>query len=664
MKTAVRIMMLVLATIVFMPGAGNTEADNSLYPSFKAPLARSAFISLPVGAVKPAGWLRDQLIIQANGLTGHLEEFWPDLGPDTAWKGGGGEGWERGPYYLDGLVPLAYTLGDSRLVDKTRPWIEWMLASGQPNGWFGPAKNKDRWPLAIAMKVLTQYYEATGDKRVLALLGNYFRYLAETPPDWPDREWRGVRAGENLVTAYWYYNRTGDANALKAAQSIVTNSFDWSSYFTNFPYPADVIEKGVKPIHPTHVVNIAMATKYPGLRYALTGQEQFKQAVYEGLRSLDINHGQVGGRFAGDEHLAGRRPTQGTELCGVVEFMFSMEVLTELLGDTAFADRLELLAYNSKPGTCTPDYWGHQYDQQANQVLCSVAKRHWSTNSDTSNVYGVEPNFGCCTSNMHQGWPKLVAHMWMATPDRGLAAIVYGPSEVKVKVGSGTEVAISEETEYPFDGEIHLTVRMAKPVQFPLYLRIPGWEAGTVRVAGAQAITAKAGSFHKIERLWKPGDKIEVKFPMKLRVETRYNNAVSILRGPLYFSLKIGEQYRQIPKTEKGTFRFSQYPHADWEIYPLTPWNFGLVLNREAPDKSIEVSTRRVSSIPFAQSTAPVILKVKGRAIPGWTLIDNSAGETPLSPAETVEPPVDLELIPYGCTRLRITEFPTVNAPQ
>ena len=226
------------ALALLLPGEAGAQSGSSLYPSSRSPLTKTAFVSLPVGAVRPAGWLRDQLIIQSNGLTGHLEEFWPDLGPDTAWKGGSGEGWERGPYYLDGLVPLAYILGDTRLIAKTRPWIEWMLSSGQAGGWFGPAKNKDRWPLAIAMKVLTQYHEATGDARVMGLLGSYFKYLADNPPDWPDKEWRGVRAGENLVTAYWYYNRTGDTNALAAAQSIAGNSFDWSAYFAKIPLPA------------------------------------------------------------------------------------------------------------------------------------------------------------------------------------------------------------------------------------------------------------------------------------------------------------------------------------------------------------------------------------------------------------------------------------------
>ncbi len=630
-------------------------------PSADPPaVLHDAFHALPLGAIRPRGWLRDQLVIQANGLTGHLEEFWTDLGPDSAWKGGSGEGWERGPYYLDGLVPLAYLLNDSRLIEKTKPWIEWMLSSGQPDGWFGPAKNKDRWPLAIAMKALTQYYEATGDIRALNLIKGYMRYLAANPPDWPDKEWRGVRAAENVVSAFWYYRHSGDPDALKAAESIFANSFDWTSYFTSFPFPRGIIEMGLKPSHTSHVVNIAMATKYPGLRYSLTGDDRFRRAVYNGLHSLDAYHGQVGGRFGADEHLSGPKPTQGTELCGVVEEMFSMENLTEILGDPAFADRLELLAYNSKPGTCTPDYWGHQYDQQANQVLVSVARRHWSTNGDSSNIYGVEPNFGCCTSNMHQGWPKLVSHLWMATPDGGLAAIAYGPSEVKTKVAGRTEVTVTEDTEYPFDGKVILTVRTVKNVTFPLSLRIPAWEAVSITVDG-KTVEAPAGRFYRLAKSWKSGDQVIINFPMKIRVETRYNGALSILRGPLYFSLKIAELYRQIPQAEKGTFRFSQFPHADWEILPGTAWNFGLIVDRGAPEKSIHVKVRHVSTIPFAQSTAPVILKIKGRAIPSWTLVDNSAGDTPASPAVADGPVVDLELIPYGCTRLRITEFPTID---
>jgi len=209
-------------------------------------LTPRAFAPLPLGSIKPAAWLENQLKIQANGLTGHLDEFWPSLA-ESAWKGGDGESWERGPYYLDGLVPLAYTLNDPRLIEKTRPFIEWILVSGQPDGWFGPKKNEDRWPLAVAMKALTQYAEATGDERVIPFLNRYMDYLKNHPPDWPDKEWRGVRAMENLVTISWLYRHTHNAELLPIAESIYKNCFDWTEYFLHFPYPLESFEKVMNP---------------------------------------------------------------------------------------------------------------------------------------------------------------------------------------------------------------------------------------------------------------------------------------------------------------------------------------------------------------------------------------------------------------------------------
>jgi hypothetical protein len=649
---------LALALLVAAgPGSGPAaESTNKHYPVNRAPLAQSQFAMLPLGTVKPRGWLRDQLIVQANGLTGHLDEFWPSLAK-TAWKGmEGGEAWERGPYYLDGLVPLAYLLDDPRLIEKTKPWIEWILSSGQPDGWFGPAKNKDRWPLAVAMKALTQYHEATNDPRVIPLLQNYFAYLKKNPPDWPDKEWRGVRAMENAVSAFWLYNRTGDAGILDVTDSIRKTSFKWAEYFLHFPYTTEVLKKGIKYGHPSHVVNIAMATKYPGLCFLQCHEAPHKNAVYQGIQSLDEYHGQVGGRFAGDEHLAGKRPTQGTELCGVVEYMFSLENLVAIFGDPDFADRLEMLAYNANPGACTADYWAHQYDQQANQVLCTVAKRKWSTNGDTSNLFGLEPNYGCCTSNMHQGWPKFVSHMWMATHDQGLVAVAYGPSEVKAKVADGVTVTITAETDYPFDGAIRFTVTTDRPVVFPLYLRIPRWADGARLQAGGRDVPAKSGTFAVVEREWKSGDVVALNLPMKLRTETRYNNAVSILRGPLVFSLKIGERFKKI-KSYHETL-----PAADYEVYPSTPWNYGLILDRAKPEKTIRVETGKIGKVPYEHEAAPVVLKVTGKAIPGWDIVDNSAGETPVSPVVSDQPIADLELIPYGSTRLRITEFPVIAA--
>jgi uncharacterized protein len=95
---------------------------------------RTPLTELPIGAIHPEGWLLEQLEIQSDGLTGHLDEIWTDVGPNSAWLGGNGEDWERGPYYLDGLVPLAYTLGNQRLIGKARFWIEAILRSQRQTG--------------------------------------------------------------------------------------------------------------------------------------------------------------------------------------------------------------------------------------------------------------------------------------------------------------------------------------------------------------------------------------------------------------------------------------------------------------------------------------------------------------------------------------------------
>jgi len=198
---------LLISSFIF---AGCVKTDvNINYKGNPAPLFPNAYIKLPLGTVKPAGWLMSQLENQAAGLTGNLDDFWPDL-VNSSWRGGNGEAWERGPYFLDGLVPLAFLLNDERLISKVKTWIEPILASSSDTGWYGPARNRDRWPLAVANKVLMQYYEATGDKRAFDVLTKYFRYLHDSKPDWPDKDWRGVRAMENAVTGYWLYRQTGE----------------------------------------------------------------------------------------------------------------------------------------------------------------------------------------------------------------------------------------------------------------------------------------------------------------------------------------------------------------------------------------------------------------------------------------------------------------------
>ncbi|MDD4645195.1 MAG: glycoside hydrolase family 127 protein, partial [Bacteroidales bacterium] len=585
---------LLMTGLIALTVSCSKQAPN--YPANREPLKANAFIQLPLGAVKPAGWLKDQLQIQADGLPGHLDEYWPSL-TTSAWHGGEGEAWERGPYYLDGLVPLAYLLDDPRLIEKVKTWIDPILASAQPNGWFGPAKNNDRWPLAVGLKVLKSYYEGSKDPRALEVMKKYFTYLADNAPDWPDKEWRGVRAMENAVTGYWLFRQTGDATILKTINSIQNNSFSWAKYFNTFPWDSLAASEGRIPKIwdavglTAHVVNVAMAVKYPGVFSQQSGNMADLSASYDGMTKLDAHHGQVGGRFSGDEHISGRNPVQGTEMCAVVEYMYSLENLIEITGDVKLADRLDVLAFNSLPGTCTPDYWGHQYDQQANQVLVSIAPRKWSSNNPESNVFGTEPYFGCCTANGHQGWPKYVQSLWMASPDGGLSAISYAPCTVNALAGNKVPVKIDVQSNYPFEENIVILVNPEKESTFPIYLRIPEWAANPTVVVNGKPFICKPGEFVTLNEKWKSSNRIELNLTSPVRIERRYNNAASIAKGPLFFSLRIAKKYTPISTCKKT---YAYMGSTDWMIEPVSPWNFGLVLNDIDPTKSFVVVTNPV----------------------------------------------------------------------
>lgn len=675
-----KLLHLVILIVLVLSTGCNKKNLNTNYKGNPEPLYKNAYIKLPLGAVKPFGWLKSQLEDQAEGLTGNLDDYWPDL-VNSSWRGGEGEAWERGPYYLDGLVPLAYLLDDSKLKEKVKKWIDPVLASASDSGWYGPTKNKDRWPLAVGNKVLMQYYEASGDKRALDMLTKYFRYLHDSKPDWPDKEWRGVRAMENAVTGYWLYRQTGEPWILETIESIQNNSSDWTTFYEKFPWDSAASAEKKIPLNwgadglTAHVVNNAMAIKYPGLWYQQSHDDRYKKAVFSGIEKYDLNHGQAGGRFSGDEHLSGKSPDRGSELCSVVEYMFSLEELYAIFGDNSLADRLELLTYNALPGTTTPDMWAHQYDQQSNQVMVSNDKRNWSTNGEGSNIYGFSPNFGCCLANMHQGWPKFVESMWMATNDNGLAVVAWGPSIVKAKVAKGQEVTITEETEYPFKNSVKLIINTDKPVKFPLSMRIPGWADSVVIKFNDKSETVTGLSEYKMVEKWQDGDQITIEMPMNIRIEKRYNNSLSILRGPLYFSLQIEKEFTpvEIKYTNLG-YKGS----IDWQIMPLSDWNYGLLIDRKNPLRGLKIKENPVGKYPFSDRgdmiwsadsskyiksavEAPVVITARGIKIPGWTIKDNSADIPPVSPVKPEGDPEIINLVPYGCARLRITEFPVMD---
>jgi uncharacterized protein len=625
------------------------------------PLAKNAFYTLPLGTVLPRGWLQKQLQLQADGLSGHLDETWEDVGPNSGWLGGTGESWERGPYFLDGLIPLAYLLNNTVLKNKAQKYIDWTLGSQVASGMFGPRSNNDWWPRIVMLKALAQYEEATSDPRVVPFLHRYFRYQLSELPQRPLNKWGRFRWQDQVLTVIWLYNRTQDPELLELARLLHGQGYDWTAEFARFPYKERITaeqislsnSEGMKDFDlATHGVNNGQAVKAGPVWSVFSGSQSDREAASHMIAVLNTYHGLPNGMFSCDEHLAGLNPSQGSELCTVVEYMFSLQQSLAIAGNPAFGDRLEKLAFNALPGTMTDDMWAHQYDQQSNQVECSLHHKPWTTNGPESNLFGLEPNFGCCTANFHQGWPKFAAGLFMLSEDDGLVVAAYAPSEANTVV-RGTSVRVLQETDYPFRDTVVLTVEPEAACAFPLRLRIPAWAEGTaIKINGHTQPPPTAGTFALVERTWKQGDRIELVFPMQPRVSRWYQNSVSLERGPLVFSYSVGEEWLKL--RDRGLT-------ADWQIYPSSAWNYALSLDPSEPAKDIVVSESEVSAVPFGKRGNPITLRMKAKVLPDWTAEDGTAAPPPQSPVESSEVSQTIELVPYAAAKLRITAFPVLK---
>lgn len=648
--------------LVSVGGAAPVSTSRSLAAvKNRAPLASNAFYSLPLGAVRPVGWLRKQLEIQANGLGGHLDETWADVGPNSGWVGGTGESWERGPYFVDGLVPLAYILDDARLKAKAQRYIDWTLNHQSGDGLLGPPSNDDWWPRMVMLKALTQYHEATGDPRVIPAMQRYFEFQFAELPKRNLRDWGKFRWQDNVLSVLWVYNRTGDLKLLDLARLLHTQGYDWPAQYANFQYTKRISSEylGSMPGGPlkelglaTHGVNNGQAVKAGPVWSQVSGSEDDRRAASQMIAQLDKYHGLPNGMFSCDEHLAGPDPSQGSELCTVVEYMFSLEQSLGILGDPEFGDRLEQLAFNALPGTLTDDMWAHQYNQESNQVECSLHRKPWTTDGPESNLFGLEPNFGCCTANFHQGWPKFAASLFMLSHDDGLVATAYAPCEVRTVVRD-TPVHVVEETNYPFRGAVRMTINPASPLAFPLLLRIPTWAAGTtIKINDRPQPAPPPGSFARLERTWKAADSVEVDFPLVPRVSRWFRDSVAVERGALVFSYGIGESWLKL--RDRGMT-------ADWQVYPTTQWNYALALDDASPSHGITATETEVSNQPFSAKNVPVKLQVKGRKLPDWRAVDGVADPVPQSPVTSDQPEETVTLIPYAAAKLRITAFPQLK---
>ena len=697
-------------TVVDKP---DTNFKNQHYVSNREPLVPSSLIKLPVGSIIPEGWLLEYFNRQKSGLTGNLGKIsaWLDK-KDNAWLSKSGEGkwgWEEVPYWLKGYANIGYITKDKEMIDEAKIWIESVLNSQREDGYFGPSfawesyiseeyrtkeeKQKKRkaidfWPNMIMLYCLQSYYEYSNDQRVIDLMTNYFKFqlnIEENELLSYKHYWHRIRGGDNLHSVIWLYNRTGEKWLLELAEKIYGRTASWTSRGHDLKDIESSKDKrdGVEypewftDIIDWHNVNIAQGFRAPAQYYLLNGDEKYLNATYENFNIVREYFGQVpGGMFGGDENSRPGYddPRQGIELCGVVEQMNSDEHLLRITGDIFWADHLEDIAFNSYPATVSPDFKAVRYITSPNMVI-SDSESHgpgianWMPSFLNFNPFSSR----CCQHNHTQGWPYFTENLWMASPDNGLAAVVYAPSIVNAKVGDGTEISIKNKTKYPFDDNLLFELKLNKSDVFPLYFRIPSWAKNSeIFVNGKKIITkAEKGKYLRINRRWSNGDLVNLNLPKKLNLRTweKNHNSVSINYGPLTFSLKIKENYVNKPSDKSAIFDSKWQSDVDkdnwptYEIYPGSAWNYGLIIG-DSINKYFEVVEKKwpKNNFPFTQQDSPIVIKAKGKKIKNWKIDETGlAGELMDSPVKSDELTESIELIPMGAARLRISSFPVIE---
>ncbi|MHC4483322.1 MAG: beta-L-arabinofuranosidase domain-containing protein, partial [Planctomycetota bacterium] len=638
---------------------------NSFYVSNRPPLAPSPLVKLPIGAITPKGWLRHQLELEAEGMVGHLPELskWCKT-EGNAWlsaKGEGHSGWEELPYWLKGYGDLGYILKDGRIIAETCKWVQGILSSQREDGWFGPRLNltkqggkPDLWPNMIALNCLQSYYEYTGDKRVLNLMTKYFRWQLSVPSeDFLPKSWQKRRAGDNLESVYWLYNRTGEKWLLDVAEKIHKHTNNWTEKVASW-----------------HGVNIAQCFRQPAIFYMQAKDPNFVRAAERNYDTVMGLYGQVpGGMFGADENCREGYygPRQAAETCSMVEFMHSFEMLTKITGNPLWADRCEYVAFNSFPASRPADLKGLHYLTAPNMIQLDRHNKSPGVQNRGCMLAYTPWFYRCCQHNVSHGWPYYAEELWLATADNGLCASLYCASELKAKVGEGTIVRIVETTDYPFSESVTLTVATAKRVRFPLYLRIPRWSQATKISVNKKPTEAafEPLSYAVIERTWANGDTVQVEFAARITVDVwdKNKNSVSVSRGPLTFSLKIGEKWVRYEGKDRNGEKWVESDGSNkwpaYEVYATTPWNYGFDVQNPIGSFEVVKKAGPIADQPFTAEAAPIELRAKAKRIPKWTMDElGLVGKLPQSPVGAEGPMETVTLIPMGCARLRISAFP------
>ena len=593
--------------------------------------------------IKPEGWLRRQLEIQAESLAGNLDKVWRDV-RDSKWIGGDAEGWERVPYWLDGFIPLAYLLEDEDMIARAKKYVDAIISFQKPSGWICPCTEEeiptyDSWAVQLISKVLVVYYECSGDERIPDVLyrvvRNYYDLLSSgtiTLFKWGKYRWFETFIAIGFLKGVYKEPWLNDL-----ARILKDQGADYSKLTDLWKRPLN------KWTYDTHIVNLAMMLKYEAVSHRYLGEEytDVAEKLSEVLRTYN---GTPVGLFTGDECLGGLSPIRGTELCSVAEQMYSYELLFAESGDFKWAERLEMLAFNALPATISDDMWAHQYDQQSNQIACIrfPGKPLFGTNKHEAHLFGLEPEYGCCTANFGQAWPKLALSTWAFNRFKTICSVVPLPSSIETEWAN-----ITLKTNYPFENVLEYTIEAKEDFNF--FVRLPA-RIDNVRVNGKRHCDPVF-----LSQFLSAGmeETLTVTFDTKPEFIDRPHNLKSVRCGSLVFSLPIEYEKKMYEYERKGVER--KFPYCDYEYIPKSDWGYAF------SSFDFKLNRKEVTDIPFSSEKPPVTLTARMRKI-SWGLEDGyehvcaklPESRTPISDE------VEIELYPYGCAKLRMTEMPLI----
>lgn len=591
--------------------------------------------------ISPAGWLKRQLQIQADGLSGNLPFMWRDI-KESSWIGGDAEGWERVPYWLDGYIPLAYLLEDEKMIAIAKRYIDAIISFQKADGWICPCKDEDRarydtWAVQLITKTLVVYYECSKDERipdvVYKVLHNYYELLKSGEVKLFD--WGKARWFECFIAINFVYDRYREEWLCDLARILKAQGLDYNELISLWKRPLN------RWSFETHIVNLCMMLKSEAISCDLLGEEYTdnREILHKILKEYN---GTPVGLFTGDECLSGLSPIQGTELCAVAEQMYSYEHLFAYTGDAKWAERLEKLAFNALPATISDDMWTHQYVQLSNQIACEKfhGKPIFRTNGDESHLFGLEPNFGCCTANFNQAWPKFALSTFMHNENEVINVI---PVPCELKTG---DRRIIVETEYPFKNSFRYTIECE--CDFVFTIRIPSF-------AKKLKVDEKFAEGKEISFEIKAGEKreITVSFETEPVFTQRPYGLKTVECGSLVFSVPI--KYEKIMHEYEKDGVERKFPYCDYELVPKSDWNFAY------SSDALVVEERDVNSVPFSSENPAVAIKARVKKI-DWGYEDGYDTVCSKVP-QSIEPLGDEEeiyLYPYGCAKLRMTEIPKI----